>query len=131
MLAKVLSAVPCGQVLAKVRDLEERGYFLGLAEASIDLMIRRTLPGYTPPFETLDYHVTVSATIPAVASSFDTSHASPWQEGRPAAAHVPRLSLRGRCRRCGTTSLASTVAPAWHARPSRSRSGRSLSTGTW
>lgn len=47
------------KVFENVRVLEERGYFLGLAEASVDLMIRRSLPGYTPPFETLDYHVTV------------------------------------------------------------------------
>jgi 2-isopropylmalate synthase len=46
-------------VFENVRVLEERGYFLGLAEASVDLMIRRSLPDYTPPFETLDYHVTV------------------------------------------------------------------------
>ncbi len=41
-------------VLARVKDLESRGYQFEAAEGSFDLLVRRLRPGYTPPFELLD-----------------------------------------------------------------------------
>lgn len=42
-------------VLRKIKELESKGYTFEGAEASVELMIRRSLPGYTPPFELLDF----------------------------------------------------------------------------
>jgi len=47
------------RVLATVRALDLRGYFFEGADASVELMLRRSLAGYQPPFDILDYHVDV------------------------------------------------------------------------
>lgn len=44
-------------VLDQVKDLENRGYSFEGAEASLELMLRRAVKGYTPPFELLDFSV--------------------------------------------------------------------------
>lgn len=41
-------------VLARVKDLENRGYHFEAAEGSFELLIRRSRPGYVRPFEILD-----------------------------------------------------------------------------
>lgn len=45
-------------VLNQVKDLENKGYSFEGAEASLELMLRRTVAGYRPPFELLDFTVT-------------------------------------------------------------------------
>lgn len=45
-------------VLDQVKDLESKGYSFEGAEASLELMLRRTVEGYHPPFELLDFTVT-------------------------------------------------------------------------
>ena len=47
------------QVLSQIKDLEHRGFQFEGAEASIELLVRRTDPEYTPPFELDDFHVLV------------------------------------------------------------------------
>jgi 2-isopropylmalate synthase len=49
-----------GHVLEKVKELEMKGYTFEGADASVNLMIRRMMPGYTLPFKLLDYSVTSS-----------------------------------------------------------------------
>ena len=46
-------------VLARIKELEGRGFQFEGAEGSVELMIRRTEAGYEPPFELLDFHVLI------------------------------------------------------------------------
>ena len=41
-------------VVARVKELENQGYQFEAAEGSFELLVRRTRPGYQPPFELLD-----------------------------------------------------------------------------
>jgi 2-isopropylmalate synthase len=41
-------------VLLRVKELESRGYQFEAAEGSFELLVRRSRPGYVPPFEILD-----------------------------------------------------------------------------
>jgi 2-isopropylmalate synthase len=41
-------------VLARVKELESRGYQFEAAEGSFELLVRRSLPGHAAPFEVLD-----------------------------------------------------------------------------
>lgn len=45
-------------VLQQVKELENKGYSFEGAEASLELMLRRSIEGYHPPFELLDFTVT-------------------------------------------------------------------------
>jgi 2-isopropylmalate synthase len=42
------------EVLARIKELESRGYQFEAAEGSFELLVRRTTPGYAPPWEMLD-----------------------------------------------------------------------------
>jgi 2-isopropylmalate synthase len=42
------------EVLARIKDLESRGYQFEAAEGSFELLVRRSQAGYLPPFEMLD-----------------------------------------------------------------------------
>ncbi len=44
---------------AHIKDLESRGFQFEGAEASVELLIRRSQSGYAPPFELIDFHVLV------------------------------------------------------------------------
>lgn len=46
-------------VLAEIKTLEARGFTFEGAEASVELMLRRTHPAYVPPFELIDFKVMV------------------------------------------------------------------------
>ena len=46
-------------VLKNIKKLEASGFTFEGAEASVELMLRRTHPAYVPPFELLDYSVNV------------------------------------------------------------------------
>jgi 2-isopropylmalate synthase len=45
------------RVLEQIKELEFHGYWFEDADASLELLIRRNLPDYRPPFEVLDYTV--------------------------------------------------------------------------
>jgi 2-isopropylmalate synthase len=47
------------EVLEQVKKLEAQGFTFEGAEASVDLMLRRSLPSYVPPFELIDFMVLV------------------------------------------------------------------------
>jgi 2-isopropylmalate synthase len=47
------------QVLAQVKELENRGFYFEGAEASVVLMLHRLRPGYRPPFELIDFMAVV------------------------------------------------------------------------
>jgi 2-isopropylmalate synthase len=47
------------KILTRVQDLEHEGYEFEAAEASFDLLVKKTLGLYKPWFERLNYHVTV------------------------------------------------------------------------
>jgi len=47
------------QLLARIKDLEHQGFQFEGAEASVELLIRRSDSAYTPPFELTDFHVLV------------------------------------------------------------------------
>ncbi len=47
------------QVLQKIKELENQGFFFEGADASVALMLRRARPDYTPLFELIDYMVVV------------------------------------------------------------------------
>jgi 2-isopropylmalate synthase len=46
-------------VLAEIKSLEAQGFSFEAAEASVALMLKRQQPGYQPPFELIDFAVTV------------------------------------------------------------------------
>jgi 2-isopropylmalate synthase len=46
-------------VLEEIKNLEAKGFTFEGAEASVELMLRRTHPAYVPPFELIDYKVMV------------------------------------------------------------------------
>ncbi len=46
-------------VLEQIKELEAKGFTFEGAEASVELMLRRTHPAYVPAFELLDYSVNV------------------------------------------------------------------------
>jgi 2-isopropylmalate synthase len=46
-------------VLNDIKALEARGFSFEAAEASVALMLKRQQPGYTPPFELIDFTVNV------------------------------------------------------------------------
>ncbi|MCX6135589.1 MAG: citramalate synthase [Ignavibacteriales bacterium] len=47
------------EVLNEIKVLESRGFSFEAAEASVALMMKRQQPGYTPPFELIDFAVNV------------------------------------------------------------------------
>jgi len=47
------------RVLGRIKELESQGFQFEGAEGSVELLIRRGRPDYTPPFELLDFHVLV------------------------------------------------------------------------
>ncbi|HOM61434.1 MAG TPA: citramalate synthase [Anaerohalosphaeraceae bacterium] len=47
------------KILKAVQDLENEGYQFEAAEASFDLLVRKTLGDYTPSFRLIKYHVDV------------------------------------------------------------------------
>jgi len=46
-------------VLAQIKEMENRGFSFEAADASVDLMLRRTQPDYKTPFELMDFTATV------------------------------------------------------------------------
>ncbi|MEM7799203.1 MAG: citramalate synthase, partial [Chloroflexota bacterium] len=49
-----LSKDQLATVLARIKEMENTGFSFEAAEASVELMMRRALPGYVPPFEVQD-----------------------------------------------------------------------------
>lgn len=47
------------QVLAQIKDMENKGFFFEGADATVELMLRRAQPGYVKPFELVDFMVLV------------------------------------------------------------------------
>jgi 2-isopropylmalate synthase len=47
------------EVLERIKELENQGFQFEGAEGSVELLIRRSRPGYRPPFELLDFHLLV------------------------------------------------------------------------
>jgi 2-isopropylmalate synthase len=47
------------RVLARIKELENKGFYFEGAEASVELMLRRAQPGYVPPFELIDFMIVV------------------------------------------------------------------------
>jgi 2-isopropylmalate synthase len=48
-----------GEILQTIKELEHRGFTFEGAEGSVELMMRRSQPGYQAPFEMLDFMVVV------------------------------------------------------------------------
>jgi len=48
-----------GDVLNEIKTLEAQGFSFEAAEASVAMMMKRQQPGYTPPFELIDFSVNV------------------------------------------------------------------------
>lgn len=46
-----------GAILKTVKELEQKGYTFEGADASVDLMIRRSMTSYKPPFTIIEYKV--------------------------------------------------------------------------
>ena len=68
------------QIAAQVKVLESQGFQFEQAEASIELLLRRQLPGYQRPFKPISYEV--------------TSRSSPGQDGSQCLASV-EVALQG------------------------------------
>jgi 2-isopropylmalate synthase len=47
------------QVLDRIKKLESQGFQFEGAEGSVELLMRRLQPGYTPPFKLIDFHVLI------------------------------------------------------------------------
>lgn len=43
------------QVLAQIKEMENRGFFFEGADATVELMLRRAQPGYQRPFQLIDF----------------------------------------------------------------------------
>jgi len=54
-----LSADEIRRLANRIKDLESRGFQFEGADGSFELLVRRAQPGYTPPFEVLDFLVLV------------------------------------------------------------------------
>jgi 2-isopropylmalate synthase len=48
-----------GAVLQRIKELEHHGFQFEAAEGSFEMLLRRSTPGYQPPFELLDFTVIV------------------------------------------------------------------------
>jgi 2-isopropylmalate synthase len=48
-----------GEVLERIKELENQGFQFEGAEGSVELLLRRARPGYRAPFELLDFHLLV------------------------------------------------------------------------
>ena len=48
-----------GKLVEQIKDLENKGFVFEGAEGSFELLIRRAMPGYAPPFELVDFMVLV------------------------------------------------------------------------
>ena len=46
-------------VVQRIKELEHRGFQFEAAEGSFEMLVRRSAPDYSPPFELLDFTVTV------------------------------------------------------------------------
>jgi 2-isopropylmalate synthase len=46
-------------ILARIKELENKGFQFEGAEGSVELLIHRAQPDYEPPFELMDFHVLV------------------------------------------------------------------------
>ncbi len=46
-------------LVARIKELENKGFQFEGAEASVELLMRRARPDYTPPFRLIDFHVLV------------------------------------------------------------------------
>ncbi|MBL7200450.1 MAG: citramalate synthase [Anaerolineae bacterium] len=46
-------------LVSHIKDLESRGFQFEGADASVELLIRRSKEGYAPPFELIDFHILV------------------------------------------------------------------------
>jgi 2-isopropylmalate synthase len=53
------SGEKAGELLDEIKQLEARGFSFDAAEASVVLRMKRQEPGYTPPFEMIDFTVNV------------------------------------------------------------------------
>lgn len=60
-LAKKLSSEQISEIIQRIKRLESQGFQFEGAEASVELMLRRAEPGYTPPFELLDFYALVES----------------------------------------------------------------------
>lgn len=47
-------------ILSRIKDMELDGFQFENAEGTVELMMRRNTPGYTPPFKLIDFTVAVS-----------------------------------------------------------------------
>ena len=47
------------EVLNRIKEMEHQGYAFEAADASVELLLRRTRAGYTPPFEMIDFTTNV------------------------------------------------------------------------
>jgi 2-isopropylmalate synthase len=54
-----LSSEQARRVVARIKELESRGFVFEGAEASVAMLMQRQQPGYTPPFELVDFMVVV------------------------------------------------------------------------
>jgi 2-isopropylmalate synthase len=54
-----LSGEQAREVVAQIKALEAQGFTFESAEASVSVMLQRLQPGYTPPFELIDFVVVV------------------------------------------------------------------------
>ena len=61
------------QLLEQVKDLESQGFQYEGAEASFELLVRRILPGYQPPFELVDFMTVVEKRSSSDEGSGDLS----------------------------------------------------------
>jgi len=64
-----------GEILKSVKDLEKKGYTFEGAEASVDLMIRRTFENYVPAFMVQSYQVYNTDLTPT------SERTTRWREG--------------------------------------------------
>ena len=120
-------------VLNEIKTLEAQGFSFEAAEASVALMLKRQQPGYTPPFELMDFSAIVEhrqgrgifaeATVKVRVDGESPAHGGRRQRpgqraGRGAAQGArPALSRTSRNSTWPTTRSASSTATAARRRP--------------
>eukprot|EP00737_Agarophyton_chilense_P001734 gb/GEZJ01001950.1/.p1 GENE.gb/GEZJ01001950.1/~~gb/GEZJ01001950.1/.p1 ORF type:complete len:618 (+),score=82.61 gb/GEZJ01001950.1/:221-2074(+) len=67
-------------VLEQVKELENKGFSFEGAEASVELMLRRTRNGYRPPFELMDFSVSTGNKRVVVVQAEQAVRTAPYND---------------------------------------------------
>ena len=105
------------RVLARIKELENRGYQFEAAEGSFELLVRRSRPGYVPPFEILDL-VVIAERRARARRDVRGGHGQAARSGTGSSTRWPRATApstpsTARCARRSSRSTRACATSAW------------------